>query len=375
MLADKRVEEDFSLAYLERIDYNRSMFQAAQVFLLGVVSAIGQALSISGFGFNLLDLVIIIVILFYAYEGYTLGFFTAVADLISFLLSFFLALKFYGVLGSYLVSHLSMTPGFANALGFFIIAFFSEIVSNILFRRLFALLPEPGEAHLTGRVFRKIDHYLGILPGMISALIVLAFILSLIIAFPSAPFLKDSISNSRFGSFLVGSTATYEKQLNDVFGGAIHETLNFMTVEPKSTETINLHFRLSNGSVDTQAEMQMFTIVNQERTSRGIRALSMDPALRILARRYSSDMFARGYFSHYNPEGQSPFDRMDAAGITYGYAGENLALAPSTELAMQGLMNSPGHKANILNVNFRKIGIGVIDGGIYGKMFTQEFTD
>ncbi len=66
---------------------------------------------------------------------------------------------------------------------------------------------------------------------------------------------------------------------------------------------------------------------------------------------------------------------MDADSITYGYAGENLALAPSTELAMQGLMNSPGHRKNILSPNFTKVGIGVMDGGIYGKMFTQEFTD
>jgi uncharacterized protein YkwD len=86
-------------------------------------------------------------------------------------------------------------------------------------------------------------------------------------------------------------------------------------------------------------------------------------------------MFTRGYFSHYTPGGVSPFDRMADAGVTYVYAGENLALAPSTDLAMQGLMNSPGHRANILNPNFNKIGIGVIDGGIYGKMYSQEFTN
>ena len=66
---------------------------------------------------------------------------------------------------------------------------------------------------------------------------------------------------------------------------------------------------------------------------------------------------------------------MNKANIEFTYAGENLALAPSTPLAMQGLMNSPGHRANILNPNFKKIGIGVIDGGIYGKMYSQEFTD
>ena len=56
-------------------------------------------------------------------------------------------------------------------------------------------------------------------------------------------------------------------------------------------------------------------------------------------------------------------------------AGENLALAPTTEFAHEGLMNSPGHRANILNGQFRRVGIGVLDGGIYGKMFVQEFTD
>ena len=66
---------------------------------------------------------------------------------------------------------------------------------------------------------------------------------------------------------------------------------------------------------------------------------------------------------------------MQKAGINYQYAGENLALAPSTSLAMQGLMNSPGHRANILSPNFHKVGIGVIDGGIYGEMYTQDFTN
>lgn len=66
---------------------------------------------------------------------------------------------------------------------------------------------------------------------------------------------------------------------------------------------------------------------------------------------------------------------MENAGIKFVAAGENLALAPSTELAMEGLMNSPGHRANILSPQFGKIGIGAMQGGIYGLMFTQEFTD
>jgi uncharacterized protein YkwD len=66
---------------------------------------------------------------------------------------------------------------------------------------------------------------------------------------------------------------------------------------------------------------------------------------------------------------------MSKASIDFSYAGENLALAPNVDLAMQGLMQSPGHKANILSTNFGQVGIGVIDGGIYGEMFCQEFTN
>jgi uncharacterized protein YkwD len=84
-------------------------------------------------------------------------------------------------------------------------------------------------------------------------------------------------------------------------------------------------------------------------------------------------MFARGYFSHVTPEGRSPFDRMEAAGVSFRTAGENLALAPTLRIAHTGLMNSPGHRANILRPAFGRLGIGVMDGGPRGLMVTQNF--
>jgi len=101
----------------------------------------------------------------------------------------------------------------------------------------------------------------------------------------------------------------------------------------------------------------------------------MDPELRLLARAYADEMFRRGFFAHDTPEGVDPFERMRDANIRFGLAGENLALAPTLDVAHNGLMNSPGHRANILKDGFRRVGIGVMDGGIYGKMFVQEFTD
>ena len=84
-------------------------------------------------------------------------------------------------------------------------------------------------------------------------------------------------------------------------------------------------------------------------------------------------MFARGYFSHYTPEDKDPFERMREANVKFRAAGENLALAPTLQIAHTGLMNSPGHRENILRPAFGRVGIGILDGGRRGLMVSQEF--
>jgi uncharacterized protein YkwD len=326
-------------------------------------------------GFNLLDLIIIAVIAFYAYEGYTLGFVLAILDLSSFILAFTAALKAYGVVASLIIFFFSMPLGFANAVGFFLTAFVCEALLTLLFRKIIRYAPSLPPANMVSKLFKKADHFLGLIPGALSAFIILSFLLTVIISLPSSPLIKNLVTGSKIGSNLIANTSLFEKKLNDIFGGALNETINFLTVEPKSNEVVDLHFKVTTGEVDVKAEQEMFKMVNTERIKNGVPAVFFDNKLRDVARAHSRDMFARGYFSHYTPEGLSPFDRMNKGDIKYLSAGENLALAPSTDLAMQGLMNSPGHRANILNPSFRTIGIGVIDGGIYGKMYSQEFTD
>jgi len=76
-----------------------------------------------------------------------------------------------------------------------------------------------------------------------------------------------------------------------------------------------------------------------------------------------------------NPDGKYPFDRMNMANLHFSAAGENLALAQTVQIAHTNLMNSPGHRANILNPEFGHIGIGILDGGYHGLMISQEFTN
>ena len=117
----------------------------------------------------------------------------------------------------------------------------------------------------------------------------------------------------------------------------------------------------------------MLAMVNRERAAASLDPVVADIDLRSVARRHSIDMFARGYFSHYTPEGRSPFDRIHAAGHSFRIAGENLAIAPTLERAHTGLMESPGHRANILRPQFGRLGIGIMDGEIHGLMVTQCF--
>lgn len=123
----------------------------------------------------------------------------------------------------------------------------------------------------------------------------------------------------------------------------------------------------------TQDEQMMFNLVDQERARVGLAPLAVDYELVRLARLKSQDMVDKGYFGHYSPTYGSPFEMMDKAGVKYRYAGENIAGASTVEAAFRALMNSPGHRANILGSRFSRIGIGVIPGGPYGKTITQMF--
>ena len=123
----------------------------------------------------------------------------------------------------------------------------------------------------------------------------------------------------------------------------------------------------------SQDEAAMLDSVNRERARAGLQPLQLHKELTEVARLKAKDMIQHNYFAHHSPTYGSPFDMMRRFGIGYSFAGENLAGSPTVERAHQALMNSPGHRANILNRNFTHVGIGVVDGGIYGKIFVQMF--
>ncbi|MBH0169831.1 MAG: CAP domain-containing protein [Bacillota bacterium] len=127
------------------------------------------------------------------------------------------------------------------------------------------------------------------------------------------------------------------------------------------------------GAELTAQEKQMLNLVNQEREKQGLPALKADPELTKVARVKAKDMIDNNYFDHNSPTYGSPFDMMKKFGVEYNTAGENLAGNSSVDGAHTSLMNSQGHRENILKSEYTSVGIGVVDGGQYGKMFVQMF--
>ncbi|RUS42894.1 SCP-like extracellular [Cohnella sp. AR92] len=118
-------------------------------------------------------------------------------------------------------------------------------------------------------------------------------------------------------------------------------------------------------------EQQVLDLVNKERQSGGLNALTMDSKLVEVARAKAKDMHDNNYFDHQSPTYGSPFDMMKSFGVSYQSAGENIAKGQtSPEQVMSQWMNSPGHKANIMNGSYTKIGVGYMPTGEW----VQEFT-
>jgi uncharacterized protein YkwD len=222
---------------------------------------------------------------------------------------------------------------------------------------------------------RFLNRLLGIVPGFINGVITAAIIAPLLFALPLNEKLRTSSRESVLANRLAIVTDRLESALSPVFNEAIRETMNLRTVEPESGDTVTLPFTVSDPKPRPDLEAQMLQMVNQERAKEGLKPLAADPEMTAVARRHSADMFKRGYFAHNNPDAETPFDRISKAGIRFRTAGENLALAPSLEIAHTGLMRSPGHRANILRGQFGRLGIGIMDGGWRGLMVSQEFRD
>lgn len=315
---------------------------------------------------NWVDVALIIVVLLSVFAGWKRGFIIGIIDLITWTSSIVIGYLLYPYTAELIARIIKMGP-WQFPIAFILTALFARILIGIAAGYLIRRVPYDVNHNAANRA-------LGIIPGLINGWLYAIFLSALLLSLPVSQHVNKEARNSAIGGRLAMQAEWANNKLSPVFDDAIRQTINSLTVEsPGSKETVKLSFTYNKSVPRPDLEAKMLELVNKERIKNGLKPLQADPELTEVARAQSRDMFVRGYFAHVNPEGKDPFDRMRTAHVEFRSAGENLALAQTMEIAHRNLMNSPGHRANILQPAFGRLGIGIMDGGYYGLMVSQEF--
>ncbi|HET9745128.1 MAG TPA: CvpA family protein [Chitinophagaceae bacterium] len=316
---------------------------------------------------NWIDLILVLIVILAIVAGWYRGFIAGTLGLATWAGSFFIAYLTYPYVAGLLENLFDAGP-WLLPIAFLLMAIVTGTLLSVIAG--YVLRSIPIQSHHS-----PVNRAMGIVPGAITGYLYAVILSAIILALPIRDKITEEVRDSRLGVQLAMQSEWANRKLAPVFDEAIRQTINSLTVKPNSDERINLTFKVNRATPKPDYEAQMLALVNKERVKHGLKPLQPDPVLVPVARAHSQDMFAKGYFAHDNLEGQDPFDRMRAANVPFRAAGENLALAQTVEIAHVNLMNSPGHRANILNPSFGRVGIGILDGGFYGLMISQEFRD
>lgn len=154
-----------------------------------------------------------------------------------------------------------------------------------------------------------------------------------------------------------------------------HTVTAVQVIDHQVEQSLQSFYGPPSADLQKSFERQMFDLANAVRARYGKHLLTWDNAVASIARSHSQDMSERDYFDHTNKSGKSPFDRMKEGGIDYGAASENIAGGSTSAIfAHEGLMNSEGHRKNILSDNVTHLGVGVFFGdGRFSFYYTQKF--
>jgi len=315
---------------------------------------------------NWIDVLLVLIIVLYAAAGWRRGFIFGVIDLIGWACSILLSFVLFPAVS---VAFSKMFPSLGVWLN--VVAFlFTFIVLRLVFAFISSIIirqiPFSAQTSLANKA-------MGILPGAINGFITATVIALVLMVLPLYDGLATQAKTSRITNELTSRAVWLENKVSPTLDSAINKTIATLSVEPGKNDFIQLNYKTVNTPPAPSLENEMLQLINNERTKNHLQPLQIDTALTSVARAHCGDMFARGYFSHITPEGKDPFGRLHDANISYTTAGENLALAQTLSIAHNGLMHSPGHRANILNPAFTRVGIGVLDGGMRGLMIAQEF--
>lgn len=320
--------------------------------------------------FNWIDWIIFFVVLYHIIDGWDKGLVSILGSTVAFLISLWVAVRFNTEVGGFVGGKFGLPVVWRDALGYILLAMPTEIILNTLIERQIVKAPPEVIRSPVNRVFGSIF-------AVENALIFIAFFLLVVLALPIRGTIRRDIKDSVVGHNLVVLADRYGGSVRSSFDSLAQEALKFVTIKPQSQERIDLNVnpKPNQLTIDAAGEERMVALVNEERVKAGFLPLRVDDRLVTVARDHSLDMFNRHYFSHVSPEGHDLSYGARQQQVVYALIGENLAFAPDVESAHTGLMNSDAHRRNILDPTFTRIGIGIIDGDVYGKLFTQVFAN
>ncbi|HEY3413422.1 MAG TPA: CvpA family protein [Armatimonadota bacterium] len=316
---------------------------------------------------NWVDGVILGIVIVYALTGLRRGFLAGFAEVLTIFVAFGVAIELFRPLGSTLSHARGWRPGITQGVAFVLLWLGVQLVLGQAVHWWHKRLPEETRKAQANRI-------LGLLPAGMKGLVAAALFATMLSLSPGGSASSDAEA-SRLGPPMVSVVMASEKAAYNTFGDAISEIQDLYGPSGEVLGSRGLQFKTTHVAPDPVAEAAMLGLLNAEREKRHLKPLTADERLRKIARRHSADMLAKGYFAHNSPDGTTPFTRMQDAGITYRVAGENLALALTVETAHDRLMRSKGHRDNILDPEFGKVGIGAMRTDVRGTMFTQDFTD
>lgn len=345
----------------------------------------------------MLSLLIVAFAAAYAVRGWRRGLMVEVVDLVGLIVALVLTALVWPWVGGLLKVLTPIGDVWATGLGV------GVTISTLLAALFLASRWVGTQRQLLPVVTRRVDRVGGAVFASTWSVLLVAGLLMLAVTAPGArPRTAPVVCDSAVGRALITGTHPFHtggamiadlgrpvllwvsQRLNDAFTLGHDPTVCDDLGQPVEGATGSFRFPAADAEelrIDPAAESRVLDLLNEARTEAGLEPLVADDPLADVGRAHARDMYLRGYFAHETPQCavgpdvpgcSDPFDRIRAAAISYAVAGENLALAPTSETAHRGLMDSPGHRANILNPDFRRVGIGVVTGPL-GLMVTQEF--
>jgi uncharacterized protein YkwD len=318
--------------------------------------------------FTVIDLIIAIIAALFIMDGVRRGFIAGALGLGGVLGALALALRAYPVVSPYAAEWLSLPPTVADALTFTAVLTLSQLLATLVVHAALALLTP---LFLAIAPLRPLERVAGAVPGLLLASVVATLALAPLRVLPVPAQWEDAFTRSLLAAEIPRRTSPYVPGLERLVNQVARTRAPHVAYHIDPDESITIP-RVELPAADPVAEARMLELVNVERQRAGLRPLAQDETLHTTARLHSAEMFQLGYFSHTSPVSGDLQARLRGR-LLYSRSSENIAYAPTVEAAHTGLMLSPSHRAAILTPEYTRAGIGAMNGGPNGLMFTQHF--